>query len=213
MASKTTLWTCFEQVPDPRGQQGKRYPLPAVLSLTAVAMLSGCRSLYAIAQFGRDHGEGLAAALGFDRGTTPCCTALHYLFKEMDVAAFESALGRWLKGRRGAGCKSVSVDGKRLRGTQGDQLPGVHLLAAYAHEAKQTLGTVAVNADTNEHKAALAWLDILDVSDTLVMGDAAFCQRDLSEKVLKKGAIISGRSRITSPGSNRRSSRRSPQPC
>lgn len=213
MASTMTLWACFQQVPDPRGRRGRRYPLPAVLTLTTVAMLSGCRSLYAIAQFGRDHGDGLAASLGFNRGTTPCCTSLHYLFKAMDVRAFESALQRWLKGRREAGWESLSVDGKRLRGTQGDQLPGVHLLAAYAHEAGQTLGTVAVDADTNEHKAALAWLDILDVSDTLVMGDAAFCQRDLSEKVVKKGGIISGRSRTTSRGSSGESSKRSPQPC
>ena len=54
VAGRVSLWEAFGAVPDPRRAAGKRHPLQAVLTLCAVAVLSGCRSLYAIAQFGRD---------------------------------------------------------------------------------------------------------------------------------------------------------------
>jgi hypothetical protein len=157
------------------------------LTLSSVAVLSGARSLYAIAQFGRDYGPELAKALGFPKGKTPCCTALHYLFQDLDAARFEKALRRWVHARREEGWKAVAIDGKTLRGTQGHLIPGVHLLAAYAHQTAAVLAQLPVKGHTNEHKAALHLLNILPLKDTIVTGDAMFCQKDLSRKVLKKG--------------------------
>ena len=182
----------FALVPDPRSKFGKRHPLGAILTLCTVAMLCGCRSLYAIAQFGRDRGRGFAEALGFTRGTTPCCTTLHNLFTAMDKAAFEEAIATWSGALAAArGWETVSLDGKTLRGSTDVQLPGVHLLAAYAHEAGIVLRQLPVDAKTNEHKAALELLDLIPVEGKLVTGDAAFCQRDLSRKIrAKKGDYL-----------------------
>lgn len=182
-----SLFDCFSSVPDPRSPLGKRHPLVAILTLCSVAMLCGCRSLFAIAQFGRDHGKHLALALGFTRDTTPCCTALHYLFARLDHAAFEDAIARWAYATADLhGWESVSLDGKTLRGSTGVQLPGVHLLAAYAHEAGVVLRQLPVDVKTNEHKTALEMLDLIPVKGKLITGDAMFCQRDLSRKIRAK---------------------------
>jgi DDE_Tnp_1-associated/Transposase DDE domain len=193
--SSMSLWESFAEVPDPREASGRRHPLQAVLTLTSVAILSGARSLYAIAQFGRDRGKDFAAALGFTRDRTPCCATLHYLFKALDRSAFERAVRRWARGRcESAGWEAAHLDGKTLRGTAaGHEVPGVHLLAAYAHEAKAVLEQIPVDAKTNEHKAALELLDLVPVKGKLFSGDAMFCQRDLSRKISKKGATGSGR--------------------
>jgi len=63
-----SLFDSFSFVPDPRSALGKRHPLCAILTLCSVAMLCGCRSLYSIAQFGRERGRHFAAALGFSSG-------------------------------------------------------------------------------------------------------------------------------------------------
>jgi hypothetical protein len=61
-----SLFEVFAQIPDPRHRRGTIYPLPAVLTLVATAMLCGCRSLEAIAQWGRDYNH-LVPQLGFSR--------------------------------------------------------------------------------------------------------------------------------------------------
>jgi hypothetical protein len=94
----------------------------------------------------------------------------------------------WLKGRIKQGWRAVSIDGKTLRGTQGHEIAGVHVLAAYSHEAEAVLAQIQVKSSTNEHKTALKMLDLIPVEGKVVTGDAAFCQRDLSRKVLEKGA-------------------------
>jgi len=62
-------------------------------------MLCGARSLYAIAQWGRERLEdnpGLLEKLGLRPGRSPCVATLHRVFKGLDVAAFERAVGGWL---------------------------------------------------------------------------------------------------------------------
>lgn len=187
MAADISLYDAFGEVPDPRDASGKRHPLQAILTLATVAMLSGCRSLYAIAQFGRDRGREFALELGFTHKQTPCCTTLHYLFSRLDREKFEMAIRKWLSCQSARGWKTISVDGKTLRGTQGHEIAGVHLLAAYAHEAKLVLEQIPVDGKTNEHKTALKMMHMLSLKDKVVIGDAMFCQRDLSMKISKKG--------------------------
>lgn len=205
MASMS-LMEVFAALEDPRDASGRRHPLAALLAHAAVAILAGARSLEAVAQFGRDRGPAFAAAMGYPRERTPCKATFHNVLKALGADAFERALGGWLARRRAAGWERVSLDGKTLRGAAGEGLPGVHLLAAYAHEAKAAVAQMRVGAKTNEHKAALDLLGVLDLGGKVVIGDAAFCQRDLSREVVAKKGTTSGRSRATSPASRRRSS-------
>src|SRR3990172_11001490 len=96
-----SLLEAFATVPDPRKARGRRHPLPALLALVTTAMLSGARSLYAIAQWGRMQEPAIVKALGFTRATTPCVATLHLVFKELDVVAFEAALRTWAQSHLG----------------------------------------------------------------------------------------------------------------
>lgn len=93
---------------------------------------------------------------------TPCVSELHAVFATLDVARFEAALTAWV---RAAGFddldeRVVHLASKRLRGSQGHQLPGAHLLAVYSGELQAVVAQPAV-ADTNEHKTALEVLKVL----------------------------------------------------
>ena len=137
--TELALREALASVPDPRSPQGRRHPLAAILALAVCAMLGDCRSLYAIAQWGRDHPE-LTQALGFTRAQTPCVATLHHVFRRLDVAAFEEALTRWALAAAPDQLSVLAVDGKALRGLHGDELPGVRLVAAYAVEAGLVVG-------------------------------------------------------------------------
>jgi hypothetical protein len=189
-----SLYEVFAQIPDPRHRRGTIYPLAAVLTLIATAMLCGCRSLAAIAQWGRDYNH-LVPRLGFSRrasdGTfrTPCTSELHTLLAALTARVFEAALTRWIRaqGVDDLERRVVAIDGKTLRGSQGHQLPGVHLLAAYCRDVEAVIAQLAVPGKTNEHKTALELLKLIPLEGTLVTGDAAFTQRDLCEAVTRGG--------------------------
>jgi hypothetical protein len=129
------LLAAFATVPDPRAARGRRHPLPAVLALATAAMLSGARSLYAIAQWGRLQPHATLQGLGFTREKTPAVSTLHAVFRDLDAAAFAAALARWAQGQLGDRRGAIAIDGKSLRGLHGAELPGVRLLAAYTNEA------------------------------------------------------------------------------
>lgn len=138
-AARQSLLDALQAVPDPRGRQGRLYPLAALLTFAVAAMLCGTRSLYAIAQWGRDHGEPIRRAVGLTRGRTPSVATLHRVFTALDRAAFEAALTRWLVAQGPPPEEAIALDGKTLRGIHGEALPGVHLVAAYAQRAGRVL--------------------------------------------------------------------------
>ena len=188
MSTPLSLLDVLAQVPDPRSRHGRRHPLPAILSLAVLAMLSGAKSYQAIAQFGRDKGFALAHVLGFTRGKTPTKSTFSVLFRILDVQAFEEALSRWIASRVPDGPeKLISLDGKTARGSRAGDVPGQHLVAAYCAAARAVLAQVKVDAKTNEHKAALKLLGVLPVKGNIITGDAMFCQRDLCAAIIAAG--------------------------
>ena len=188
MSQALSLLEELASVPDPRSPKGRRHPLIAILSLTVVATLAGMKSLEAIAQFGRDHGVAFAHALGFTRGKTPNKSCLSKLFRRLDVAALEEALGRWILGRvQHHGWDAIALDGKTARGSADGDAPGVHLLTAYVPAAAAVLKQIRVDAKTNEHKASLRLLGVLPLAAKVVTADAMFTHRDFAQEVRDQG--------------------------
>jgi DDE family transposase len=185
--SPLTLAEALAAVPDPRSRHGRRYPLVPVLSLVALGLLMGRRGLGALARLGHDYGPALLLALGFPRGRGPVKSLLSRLLRRIDAAALEAALTRWLTPRLPEDVDALSLDGKTLRGSRDGPVPGVHLVAAYATQVEAVLGQIRVDGKTNEHKAALELLGILPLKGKIVIGDAAFCQRDLAQQVIEQG--------------------------
>lgn len=189
---RESLLEALARVPDPRSRQGQRYELAAVLALAVCAMACGARSLYAIAQWGKDHRELVCKALGIKRLTTPDSSTLHRIFKRLDVGAFEAVLGRWLSDRGLQSEEAVALDGKTLRGIHGDEVPGVHLVAAFTHNSGIVLTQEMAPGKGQELAAVKTVLARLDLQGHVVTGDALLAQRELCKQVVKKGALLAG---------------------
>ncbi|AMV26072.1 Transposase DDE domain protein [Gemmata sp. SH-PL17] len=183
-----TLHEAFAALPEPRGTHGLIHPLPAVTGLVVLAMLMGRKSLQGIARFGRQHGAPLAHALGFRRGKTPAASTLSRTLRRFDAPQLEATISQWIRDRIAPRAfEQISIDGKTLRGSRDGDVPGQHLVAAYAPAVEAVLAQVRVGSKTNEHKAALGLLGILPLQGRVVVGDAMFCQRDVAEQVIDRG--------------------------
>jgi DDE_Tnp_1-associated/Transposase DDE domain len=188
MESQLSLMELLEGIPDPRRAQGKRHPLPALLALAVVATLAGMTSYEAIAQYGKERGWEFLRHLGFTTRWGLCKATYSRVFRRIDVADFETRLGRWIRGHLGRDdAPHLALDGKTARGSRDGTTPGVHLLSAYAPEVKAVLAQLRVDAKTNEHKAALELLGVLTLKGKVVTGDAMFTHRDVCAKVTEAG--------------------------
>ena len=156
--TKTTsrhLLDILAEVPDFRNKRGKRHPLPAILALAIIAMMAGCRSYTAIAEYGRTYHKDLAKALGFTHTKTPCASTLHYVFKAIDATALENALTHWATAvlenlSTDTQTHAIAIDGKTLRGSQKQGATFTHLLSVVSHQLGITLTQQPVAAKTNE---------------------------------------------------------------
>ncbi len=177
-------------IPDPRRRHVRVHGLVPLLVLSVSAMLCGARSLYAIAQWGRERmadDPALRAALGFAPGRSPCVATRHRVFKRIDVAAFEAALGGWLAQTGVAPDDPVALDGKTLRGIHGEAIPGVHLVAVDATEAGVVLTQVAAPGKGQEMAAARTALTRVPLADRVVMADALHTQREVAAQIVAGG--------------------------
>jgi predicted transposase YbfD/YdcC len=184
------LWQQFARVADRRKARGRRYALPLLLVLMALAKLCGEDRPSGIADWVRHRRAALQAMLGRPLPRAPHHnTYRRVLAQALDPGELDAALGAFLRQAPGAGRSVlVSIDGKTLRGTMAAPTArGEHLLAAYLPREGIVLSQVAAGEKTNEIGVAPALLDALDLRGKVVVGDALHTQRALSAQILAAG--------------------------
>lgn len=186
-----SLLTYLSQVPDPRGRQGRRHPLSAMLAVIVCSVLSGLRGCAAFAEWVHSHPPEVWHLLGFTR-RPPCKNCFRDLLLALDADTFEDVLSRWaaetleLSPSEGD-LDAVSLDGKTLCGTLAPHQKAVHLLAALDQQTGGVLRQTAVDEKTNEHKAALPLLKSLVLKGRVVVADAMFCQKEVCRQIRDDG--------------------------
>jgi hypothetical protein len=184
-----TLIDALREVPDRRGRKGRQIALPAILSLSIAAVLSGADSLLAIFRWGRRLPPEALKVLGFPGGVAPCHATYHYVFQSIDGDALARCLGSFALG--GGTARHIAIDGKSLRGSRRHDAHALHVVSAFAAELCIVVGDMVVEPEQNEITAALALLKSLPLEGAVITGDAIFCQRAICQHVRdKKGRYL-----------------------
>jgi hypothetical protein len=184
-----SLFAHLAGIPDPRSRHGRRFSLISLLASACAAVLCGQVSYAAIAQWTRNQPPEFLRALGFFR-RPPTDGAFRYLFNLLDLHAFEAALAAWVAKLITTApdqLRPTPLDGKVLRGSD-DKLRGAaHLLSLLDGPTGGVLKQQAVEATTNEHKAAFALLRGMVLRGRIITADALFCHRDFAAQVRSQG--------------------------
>ena len=182
-----TLWAALQGIEDHRTKKGRRFPLPAIVAISLCAMLSGANDLMAIFRWGRRLSPKALQALGVDkkRRKAPCHATYHYVFQSIAAADLAKALGSLVEMERGLG--HVALDGKRLRGSQHQTSPGVHMLHAFSTTLQASVGSLVVPPDSAEMIEVIELLKQLPLDGAVVTGDAAFTFRPIIEAIQERG--------------------------
>jgi hypothetical protein len=114
--------------------------------------------------------------------------------RHLDHAAFERVVGQWFAAQGLEPNDALAIDGKTLRGLHGEQLPGVHLVAAFAHQTRVALAQAETLGKGHELAGVQAVLSALParlLSGRVVTGDALLATRGLCRQIVRTGGIIS----------------------
>lgn len=182
------LQECWTLLPDPRGAQGKDYKLSAILNLVITGYLCGRQNLRAVFRFGRGLKRDQRRALGFTRGDMPCHATLTETLRYIDGEALAKVLGVTVTATTGDGTlRHLAIDGKTLRASKDGNGKAVHCLSAFCRELQAVAGQTASRGTGLEIPDALKLLETLELEDTVVTGDAIFCQKEITDKIVNKG--------------------------
>lgn len=145
----------FHQVHDPRRAQGQRFPLPALLWMTFLAIASGYQGPRKMAQFARSNAAFFTAYFGLRHGL-PSYGAFRDLLQGLDKAALAQAFGRWFTPQAQAG-DWVAGDGQSLRSTvQAAQQASQSFVSVVSLYCQRTGLTLAVQDYTDKKTGELA---------------------------------------------------------
>lgn len=168
-----SLADVLEAVPDPRGAQGLRYDLPFLLTCLIAALLCNCDGTDAITQWCRDHLTLLRQVFGPRLFLTPSGSLYRWLLPQLDAAAIEQVLGKWMQATTMAPAEEpLALDGKTVRGARTEEQAPPHLLAFVTHQSQETFFQLRVEEKTNEIPVAKQVLPTLPIKERVCTADA-----------------------------------------
>jgi predicted transposase YbfD/YdcC len=172
----------FKDLNDPRVERTRKHPLINLVFIAVCGVLSGANSFAAIEEFGLDRRTWFARFLDLTNGV-PCDDTFARVLARLDPGAFEKCLLSWIQAvQEVTDHRLIAIDGKTLRGSydRRDGKAAIHMVSAWASEAKLSLGQVVVDEKSNEITAIPELLRLLDVSEALVTIDAMGCQKEIA---------------------------------
>ncbi len=178
----------FAALPAPRSGNSLRHKLLDLLAIALTATICGAESCVDIADFGRDRQALFREFLDLSGGL-PSHDTYSRLFRLLDPAAFAGCFQAFLDGLGADGPGVVAIDGKTLRRSfdAAAARSPLHVVTAFAADARVVIGQVAAGDKESEILAARQLLGLLDLEGALVTGDALHCQAETARLITARG--------------------------
>ena len=171
------------KVNDPRAAN-RKFPASSLLSLVAMGLLAGRKSLAQIQRYGQFLTPTQRAWLSWPRKKSgrsrgaPSYSALYNLLQKIDPHQFSEALSLWLQSHHGTLPRALALDGKYVR----DQVLTV-CLSEHESGAPVAIGIAEGKPRSEENKkegelsVARRLYEKTNLKNALITGDALHCNK------------------------------------
>ena len=186
-----SLADALRRTPDPRAKN-RRYPLGGLLSIIAMALLSGARDLSQIRRFAWRLKAVHRGALGFRKKPgkavylMPGYSVYRDLLMALDLNAFAQVLTDWLATHRGSLPAALALDGKMIRETI-----GVLSLVDVETGVPVAMQIMTQKEGDGQHCEKIIARQVVtslpDAQGALITGDALHTDQTMAHRVVENG--------------------------
>lgn len=181
---RANLITALQEIRDFRASQGRRYPLWLILLLVIMGTISGCRSYYALEDFGARHYQAVSEQLGLTATRLPSDTTFRRILQKLDFQVLAQQFEQWANSTFDtAPSEWVAIDGKSIKGTVTE--PGtayqnfVNLVSVYSSQQGVVLASQQFESKkSGELKVVQTMLEALQLEEVVFTMDALHCQKN-----------------------------------
>jgi predicted transposase YbfD/YdcC len=191
--------SCFEELPDPRSHVNRRHLLVDVIVISICAVLANADGPAAIEVWAKLNQDWLKKYLRLPNGI-PSHDTIGRVFEALTPQAFQKCFAEWIgslvvdeEDDKEVAKKHVAIDGKTMRRShdRSKGLGALHIVSAWATERGVSMGQIATEEKSNEITAIPELLGQLDIENAIITIDAAGCQKDIAEQIVKaKGDYV-----------------------
>lgn len=164
-----------------------RHSLQEIFFLTLSATVSGCNTWESIQVFGKEKIDWLRKMYTYKHGI-PSHDTLGTFFSAFDTKVFGNFFMQFSQLLAQTDSQLIAIDGKTVRGAASNKDGILHILSAFCHKNRLTIGQELVGEKSNEITAIPRLLDLLDITNCTVTIDAMGCQKAIAEKIIEKKA-------------------------
>ena len=186
------LMEYLSDVSDPRVERTKLHSLITVLTIAICAVICGADGWDDMARFGKSKEDWLRNELGLPLPNgIPSADTFRRVFARIDPEQLQNAFQRWTKQlyilTEG---EIIALDGKTLRHSfdTAFEKSMIHMVSAWASEARLVLGAVKVDEKSNEITAVPELLALLDIQGCIIIADALNTQKSIAAQITSQGA-------------------------
>jgi len=182
---KTNFLDFFTDIEDPRIDRKKIHPISEILFTTFCAVISGAEGWQDVENFGKAKLNFLKLHLEYEYGI-PSDDTFRRFFRAIDSKKFQSNFLKWVNSMNLSTEKVISIDGKTSRRSHDKDKKSLHLISAFASEARLVLCQKKVEGKTNEITEIPKLLNWLDLRGSIITIDAMGCQKEIASQIIEQ---------------------------
>jgi len=184
---ETSFMDTFEKIDDPRAERNKLYSVYEILLVTFLSVICGAEGWIDVENFGRAKINYLRRFSAFINGV-PSDDTFRRFFRSLDIEQFKAMFREWVQSlAKTVDAKVIAIDGKSSRRSYDGDGNMLHMVSAFASEARIVLGQEKVSEKSNEITAIPKLLNWLDIKGHIVTIDAMGCQYSIANQIVEKG--------------------------
>lgn len=186
--TETDFLDHFEDITDVRATRNRLYTVDEILLVTFLAVICGAEGWQDVETFGKAKLDYLRTFFDFNNGI-PSDDTFRRFFRSVDPEYFKQLFREWVQDvAQLAGSKVIAIDGKCSRRSHDGPNTMLHMVSAFASEARIVLGQEKVTDKSNEITAIPILLNTLDIKGHIITIDAMGCQFEIANTIVGKEA-------------------------